>query len=59
MILALAFGALHEFGGRGGRGFEVSLLNGCGPNLCFPKVSTSDLDRNGAKKLPPSSWALI
>ena len=36
MILALAFGALHLFGGGGG--FEVWLLNGCSPNLCFPKV---------------------
>ena len=25
-------------GGGGGGGFEVWLLNGCGPNLCFPKA---------------------
>ena len=33
MILTLAFGALNTW-----EGFEVWLLNGCDPNLCFPKA---------------------
>ena len=32
MILTLAFGVLHAWG------FEVWLLNGYAPNLCFPKA---------------------
>ena len=42
MILALAFGALHALGG-----FKVQLLNGCGPNLCFPKTFGKALDFHG------------
>ena len=38
MILELAIGALHAWREGGGGGFEVWLLNGCGPNLCFPKA---------------------
>ena len=38
MILTLAFGALHAWG------FEVWVLNGCGPNLCFPKALRQILD---------------
>ena len=33
MILALAFKALHSWGA-----LRFGLLNGCGPNLCFPKA---------------------
>ena len=39
MILTLPFEALRTWGG-----FEVWLLNGCGPNLCFPKVLGQILD---------------
>ena len=35
MILALAFGVLHAWGGGG---FEVWPLNGHVPNLYFPKA---------------------
>ena len=28
-------------------GFEVWLLNGCGPNLCFPKASSKVPDFHG------------
>ena len=38
MILALAFGALHAWG------LEIWLLNGWGPNLCFPKAFDKVLD---------------
>ena len=42
MILTLAFGALHTWGG-----FEVWHLNGCGPNLCFPKALGQIPDSHG------------
>ena len=41
MILILAFEALHAWG------FEVWLLNGCGPNLCFPKAYRQILNFHG------------
>ena len=41
MILALAFGPLHAWGG-----FEVWLLKGCDPSLCFPMAFENVSSRN-------------
>ena len=67
MILALAFRASHAFFllEGGGVGFEVWLLNECGPNICFPKAfeqsTRFSLQKSGEKSpyFCSGNWASL